>query len=299
VCPERSSSGPTSVSPLSLGVAPSTQIADERSALKKQMALEEGERQLLDDLKAEEKLSAEEEVYKALAAVEQTEALQRTAQRTAVCPPKTAAAKPPSKADPDELREETAEAAADAMLRQMQDEDEAAAKDAQEYELVETPAPDEEGDDNLEAHYTPQPREKGVVKFNFTPRIFPTPMRESKQGEEEDWVAKNRTHLRKNPTLRPQLDAMDIEDGDPTWLKGKGDDFYRARDYRAAVNAYTTALELDSGLVPVQKIERVCVCAAAHFLCSRVCVCLSLSHGCSCVFTGGGLGRVRGFCCRC
>jgi dyslexia susceptibility 1 candidate gene 1 protein len=60
-----------------------------------------------------------------------------------------------------------------------------------------------------------------VVKFNFTPRIFPTPMRESKACEEEDWVAKNRTHLRRNPQLKPQLDALDIEDSDPTWLKGK------------------------------------------------------------------------------
>ena len=53
---------------------------------------------------------------------------------------------------------------------------------------------------------------------------------------QQDWIAKNRSHLRSNPTLRPQLDALDIEDSDPTWLKGKGDDFFRARDYRAAVN---------------------------------------------------------------
>mmetsp|Transcript_86095 Transcript_86095/g.172394 ORF Transcript_86095/g.172394 Transcript_86095/m.172394 type:complete len:455 (+) Transcript_86095:2161-3525(+) len=102
------------------------------------------------------------------------------------------------------------------------------------------------GDDDLE-ECVPDPRANGdakVVKFNFTPRIFPTPMRESKASEEEDWVAKNRTHLRRNPQLKPQLDALDIEDSDPTWLKGKGDDFYRSRDYRAAVNAYTTALEL-------------------------------------------------------
>lgn len=28
------------------------------------------------------------------------------------------------------------------------------------------------------------------------------------------------------------------------WLKAKGDDFYRARDYQSAVNAYTEALAL-------------------------------------------------------
>jgi len=223
------------------------------------MALEEDERQLLDDLKAEEKHSAEEEVYKALAVVEQTGPQSRTnnrktSQKTNKSP--LEAPRRPSQDDPGdpddstmmrEMLEESTEAAADAMLRQMDEEEEAAeAKKDDEYELVEIPVVEEE--DNLDENYMPEPREKGVVKFNFTPRIFPTPMRESKQGEEEDWIAKNRTHLRRNPNLRPQLDAMDIEDGDPTWLKGKGDDFYRARDYRAAVNAYTTALELDPSL---------------------------------------------------
>merc|ERR1719230_1545172 len=106
-------------------------------------------------------------------------------------------------------------------------------------------------DDDLDVNHLPEVRDGGVVKFHFTPRIFPTPSRESKAAEEEDWIAQNRSHLRKNPMLKPQLDAMDIEDSDPTWLKGKGDDFYRVRDYRAAVNAYLTALELDSTLLPV------------------------------------------------
>ncbi len=65
--------------------------------------------------------------------------------------------------------------------------------------------------------HVPDPRDGGVIKFNFTPRIFPTPMRESKATEEEDWIAKNRSHLRRNPQLKPQLDALDIEDSDPTW----------------------------------------------------------------------------------
>jgi tetratricopeptide (TPR) repeat protein len=224
------------------------------------MALEEGERQLLDDLKAEEKHSAEEEVYKALAVVEQTGPQAKTnKQKTSQSAPGTS--KPPPQDDPGdpddsvimrEMLEESTEAAADAMLRQMDEEEAAEAKKDDEYEIIEIPAEEEE--DDFDENYMPEPREKGVVKFNFTPRIFPTPMRESKQGEEEDWIAKNRTHLRRNPNLRPQLDAMDIEDGDPTWLKGKGDDFYRARDYRAAVNAYTTALELDPSLNSVKRL---------------------------------------------
>ena len=43
-----------------------------------------------------------------------------------------------------------------------------------------------------------------------------------------------------------------------SWLKGKGDDFYRARDYRAAINAYTTALEIDSTLLPAMGNRSAC-----------------------------------------
>ena len=43
-----------------------------------------------------------------------------------------------------------------------------------------------------------------------------------------------------------------------SWLKGKGDDFYRARDYRAAINAYTTALEIDSNLLPAMGNRSAC-----------------------------------------
>lgn len=84
------------------------------------------------------------------------------------------------------------------------------AEDEEDYEMVEY------GDLEDEDAPLPDPRAGGVLKMKFTPRIFPTPMRESKQNEEEDWIAKNRSHLRKNPQLKPQLDALDIEDSDPT-----------------------------------------------------------------------------------
>merc|ERR1719181_1681399 len=125
--------------------------------------------------------------------------------------------------------------------------------------MVEYPTTNEhEGDLEDDDAPLPDPRAGGVLKMKFTPRIFPTPMRESKQNEEEDWIAKNRSHLRKNPQLKPQLDSLDIEDSDPTWLKGKGDDFYRSRDYRAAVNAYTTALEVAPDLLPVLGNRSAC-----------------------------------------
>lgn len=41
----------------------------------------------------------------------------------------------------------------------------------------------------------------GKIDVQFTPRVFPTPMRESKIAEEDDWIAKNRRHLKKHGVL--------------------------------------------------------------------------------------------------
>ena len=277
-------------------------VEDERKALRKLMALEEDERQHIDDLKAEEKKTAEEAVYQRLAEIEQQKSTpgkrhagkQQKQKAPEAAPPassssssggagkggdiddcdadlmremlddndndvaepvvedveeddtavrggaasasarasmaqKSAAAGAPKLNNPERKKELNV----DELLRQME-EDEAreeeerwraarAKEDAleedyeEDYEMVEYPTTNEhEGDLEDDDAPLPDPRAGGVLKMKFTPRIFPTPMRESKQCEEEDWIAKNRSHLRKNPQLRPQLDALDIEDSDPT-----------------------------------------------------------------------------------
>jgi hypothetical protein len=57
---------------------------------------------------------------------------------------------------------------------------------------------DEEVDD---VRYIPPPRTVAQSDIQFTPRVFPTPMRESKIAEEDDWIAKNRRHLKKHGVL--------------------------------------------------------------------------------------------------
>jgi len=252
------------------------------------MSLEENERSHLDDLKAEEKRSAEADVYRTLSEMEKKPTPQQSAaEKQQTTQSGARGGGRVGSDDPDDdsgliksmlLDDPSAAGRAsgkkeldvDKMLAEMEEEEQrearaatlaAAAKAEEEYELVNFEG-NEGYDEDIAEAYTPEPRANGgVVKFNFTPRIFPTPMRESKASEEEDWIAKNRSHLRRNPTLKPQLDAMDIEDSDPTWLKGKGDDFYRCRDYRAAVNAYTTALELNPELLPVLSNRGACYLA--------------------------------------
>ncbi|CAM9690773.1 unnamed protein product, partial [Phaeothamnion confervicola] len=85
------------------------------------------------------------------------------------------------------------------------------------------------------------PRSARRVAVGFTPRVFPTPLRESKTAEEEEWVIRNHAHLRRNRV--PGVKALDIAESDPVWLKAKGDDFYRSGDLQSAASAYTAALD--------------------------------------------------------
>jgi tetratricopeptide (TPR) repeat protein len=90
----------------------------------------------------------------------------------------------------------------------------------------------------------PQPRSRKVAKMILTPRIFYTPMRESTKKMEQEFIIKNRHYLKNNQLLnRHALHQYDFEECSPLWLKAKGDEFYRNRDYLSAINAYTHAFE--------------------------------------------------------
>ena len=84
-------------------------------------------------------------------------------------------------------------------------------------DLTEQPSPSssrvvDEEEELAEIKYIPPPRTEGISKsadgkvdIIFTPRVFPTPMRESKIAEEEDWIAKNRRHLKKHGVLGTKM----------------------------------------------------------------------------------------------
>lgn len=123
-----------------------------------------------------------------------------------------------------------------------------------------------EQDDDLDAdiRFIPPPRSSGYnadtrVEIKYTPRVFPTPMRESKASEEEDWVARNRQNLKKHAVLGKGVkNGADVSESDPAWLKAKADDFFRAGDVRSALNAYSAAIDIDDTATPCYSNRAAC-----------------------------------------
>ncbi|KER28226.1 hypothetical protein T265_04901 [Opisthorchis viverrini] len=83
------------------------------------------------------------------------------------------------------------------------------------------------------------------ITVNFTPRIFPTPERESVKQEEEEWLNKQAEHRR--AMLKKVVGDQEMSDKelDPQWLRNKGDTLFRAGDFEAAVEAYSRAIEIN------------------------------------------------------
>ncbi|XP_069618223.1 dynein axonemal assembly factor 4 [Ranitomeya imitator] len=91
----------------------------------------------------------------------------------------------------------------------------------------------------------PPTRKCGNIKIQFTPRVFPTAIRESRLAEEEEWLQKQAEARRAVNT--DNLDFQDLKDEEknPEWLKDKGNKLFAAGDYLAAVNALNLAIRLN------------------------------------------------------
>ncbi|CAL1540870.1 unnamed protein product [Lymnaea stagnalis] len=86
------------------------------------------------------------------------------------------------------------------------------------------------------------PRENGKIVINHTPRVFPTPTRESQAQQEEEWLKKQAEARR---TIQNSLDNdLNEEEKNPQWLQDKGNSFFAAGDFKSAINAYTHAIHL-------------------------------------------------------
>ncbi|XP_045679193.1 dynein axonemal assembly factor 4 isoform X2 [Phyllostomus hastatus] len=113
--------------------------------------------------------------------------------------------------------------------------------------------------EKLKEDSIPAPRSVGSIKINFTPRAFPTALRESQVAEEEEWLHKQAEARRAMNTDIPELRDLKEEEKNPEWLKDKGNKLFATENYLAAINAYNLAIRLNNK-IPLLYLNR----AACH-----------------------------------
>lgn len=89
----------------------------------------------------------------------------------------------------------------------------------------------------------PPPRSGGSISVQFTPRVFPTAARESKEAEEMEWLTKMAAARK---IKLPDSDSGEsINERNPEFLKDKGVEFFKVGNYSAALNAFSEGIQLN------------------------------------------------------
>ncbi|XP_036391444.1 dynein assembly factor 4, axonemal [Megalops cyprinoides] len=104
----------------------------------------------------------------------------------------------------------------------------------------------------------PAPRSSGNIKIHFTPRVFPTALRESRVPEEEEWLKKQAEARRAGAGEVPELMDLKEEERNPDWLKEKGNKLFATGNYLAAVNAYNLAIQLNRKIPALYSNRAAC-----------------------------------------
>ncbi|XP_010207186.2 dynein axonemal assembly factor 4 isoform X3 [Colius striatus] len=113
--------------------------------------------------------------------------------------------------------------------------------------------------ENIKEEQLPAPRSAATIKINFTSRVFPTPLRESRVAEEEEWLRKQAEARRTISSDLSEMEDLKEEEKNPDWLKDKGNKMFAMGNYLAAVHAYNLAVRLNNKL-PLLYLNR----AACH-----------------------------------
>lgn len=86
----------------------------------------------------------------------------------------------------------------------------------------------------------PPVRQNGCIKVKYTPRVFPTPSRESTQAEEQQWLT-----LQSNASFVAKDSNLECNE---EYYKEKAVSLFGNGDYQGCVNACTEALKLNPGV---------------------------------------------------
>ncbi|CAI5793084.1 Dynein axonemal assembly factor 4 [Podarcis lilfordi] len=76
--------------------------------------------------------------------------------------------------------------------------------------------------EKLKEESIPAPRSASSIEIKFTPRVFPTALRESRIPEEEEWLCKQAEARRIINSDIAELEDLKEEEKNPDWLKDKG-----------------------------------------------------------------------------
>mmetsp|Transcript_53645 Transcript_53645/g.160605 ORF Transcript_53645/g.160605 Transcript_53645/m.160605 type:complete len:493 (-) Transcript_53645:393-1871(-) len=230
-----------------------------------QMDLDQSERQTIEQLKEEEKKSAEDEVYQTIQELQCCTPGQIHEQHlTSNGPPKSMQGK---KEEIEEGGDPRTEGKRDTHISSnlispvdlKLSEEDYDSSNFQESENIASSGISEQRSTRpprTDTSKVPKPRQLVRVTVKHTPRLFKTPSRESTAKQEQEFITKNRPFLRTNKLLNK--DALDISQADPVWLKKKGDDFYMSGDFRSAINAYSTAFEADNSAIQALSNRAAC-----------------------------------------
>ncbi|XP_060892351.1 dynein assembly factor 4, axonemal isoform X1 [Labrus mixtus] len=122
------------------------------------------------------------------------------------------------------------------------------------------PKPKSKGAENSKKNQAdlPAPRTVGNIQVSFTPRVFPTALRESRVQEEEEWLQKQAEARRAVHADVEELNDLKEEQRNPDWLKDKGDKCFAAGDYLGAVNAYSLAIRLNRKIPALYSNRAAC-----------------------------------------
>ncbi|KAM4619128.1 dynein axonemal assembly factor 4 [Polymixia lowei] len=104
----------------------------------------------------------------------------------------------------------------------------------------------------------PAPRSVGNIQIKFTPRVFPTALRESRVPEEEEWLKKQAEARHAVNTDLAELKDLKEDERNPDWLKEKGDKLFATGNYLGAVNAYNLAIKLNSKIAALYSNRAAC-----------------------------------------
>jgi hypothetical protein len=159
------------------------------------MDLEESERSRLDGMKADEKAAAEREVFAALSRFQPPLPSAKVSAPRVASAPLSSTPRVQAVADDDTDSDEEAEADVKAAAAAVPAVPTAAPPAARRGDIWAAPSRSSASVDEEEV-YVPPPRAARKALIAFTPRAFPTPMRESTGREEDDWLAKNRFKVR-------------------------------------------------------------------------------------------------------